>query len=87
MTRLYDLSHKDLIRLTCNKCAHTREIPSRFLAAICGEELTLISIERRLRCKICSNRVNNKLETLLGQVDPQGDYLTYREPDNLRRPT
>ena len=87
MTRLYDLSHKDLIRLTCNRCGHTREIPSRFLAAICGEELTLNSIQSRLRCKKCSNRINIKLETLFGQVDPQGDYLTYREPDNIRKPS
>lgn len=77
MTRLYELSHKDLIRLTCNQCSHVREIPSRFLAAICGEELLLKNIEQRLCCKVCRNTKANKLEVLFNQVDPQGDYLAY----------
>jgi RNase P subunit RPR2 len=86
MTRLNQLSHKDLIRLTCNQCGHIREIPSRFLAAIVGEEMTLSSIQRRLRCKACGSNKASKLEVLYNQVDQQADYLAYREPDNLRKP-
>ncbi len=83
MTRLNQLGANDLIKLTCGGCGRNRNLPALFLAALCAEHLTTYAIRRRLRCKTCGHRGDNKLEIMYGQVDPQGEYFTYRDDSNL----
>jgi len=83
MTRLDQLSNKDLIRMTCGGCGRVRDIPALFLAAICGEHLQTTQIRGRLRCRECGHRGANKLDVLYGQTDPQGEYYIYREPSSI----
>lgn len=83
MTRIDQLGPNDLIKLTCGDCGRDRNLPALFLGALCGERLTTYAISRRLRCKECGHRGANKLEILHGQVDPQGEYFTYRDDKYL----
>lgn len=83
MTRIDQLDANDLIKLTCGGCGRSRNLPALFLGALCGEHLTTSIIRRRLRCKACGHRGNNKIEVLHGQVDPQGEYFTYRDDSYL----
>ncbi|MBX8803404.1 hypothetical protein HBA92_22070 [Ochrobactrum sp. MR28] len=83
MTRIDQLGANDLIKLTCIACDRNRKLPALFLGALCGEQLTINAISRRLRCKECGHRGGNKLEVLQGQVDPQGEYFTYRDDSYL----
>ncbi|WOC14963.1 hypothetical protein [Pseudochrobactrum sp. MP213Fo] len=79
MPRLLDLDTLDLIRMTCSGCNRTRELPARFMAVCCGEEISISEIKHRLRCNDCGHRDNNKVEVLYGKVDMNGDYFVYQE--------
>lgn len=85
MATLACLSHLDLLRITCGGCGRTREIPSRFMAMMCGEEVHMNALPYRLRCHVCQYRGNTKVEILAGQVDINGEYFVYHDDRVSRR--
>lgn len=86
MPTLCRLSHLDLLRITCGGCGRMREIPSRFMAMMCGEEVRVSTLPYRLRCHVCSYRGKTKVEILADQVDIGGSYFVYHDDSGLKRP-
>ena len=85
MPTLRSLSHLNLLRLTCGGCGRVRDIPSRFMAMMCGEETEILTMPRRIRCHVCGYRGISSVDILSGQVDLQGSYFIYQEDDGMRR--
>ena len=85
MATLSNLSNLVLLRITCGCCGRTREIPSRFMAMMCGEEVHMNALPYRLRCHICQYRGNTKVEILAGQADMNGEYFVYQHDRVSRR--
>ena len=56
MSTLRSLSHLDLLRLTCGGCGRVRDIPSRFMTMMYGENTDINTLPNRLRCNVCSYR-------------------------------
>lgn len=54
MTSLSNLSHLDLLRIICGDCGRTREIPSRFMAMMCGEEVHMTALRYSIICAAMS---------------------------------
>lgn len=79
MPTLRSLSHLDLLRLTCGGCGRVRDVPSRFMAMMCGEDTEILTMPRRMRCQVCSYRGTSSVDILAGQVDLQGEYFRYSE--------
>lgn len=84
MTQLNKLDPMDLVRMTCGKCERVRDMPSRFMAIACGEYTVVTELAHRLRCNVCQNRRNNKIDILVGQVDMRGEYFAYRDDSALK---
>jgi|GEM_PF-2459789 len=85
MPTLRSLSHLDLLRLTCGGCGRVRDVPSRFMAMMCGENTDINTLPNRLRCHVCSYRGTSSVDILAGQVDLQGEYFVYQENSGMRR--
>lgn len=64
MGTLTNLSHLDLLRITCGGYRRTREIPSRFMAMMYGEEAQLSTLPYRLRCHTYRYHGKTKLKSL-----------------------
>lgn len=79
MATLISLSHLDLLRITCGGYRRTREIPSRFMAMMYGEEAQLSTLPYPLRCHAYCYHGKTKVEILAGQVDINGEYFVYIE--------
>lgn len=77
MAILISLSHLDLLRISCGGYGRTREIPSRFMAMMYGEEAQLSTLPYRLRCHVCRYHGKTKVEILVGQIDINGEYFVY----------
>ncbi len=76
---LRSLSHLDLLRLTCGGFGRVRDVPSRFMAMMCGEETEILTMSRRLRCPTCDYRGTSSMDVLANQVNLQGEYFRYSE--------
>lgn len=86
MPTLCSLSPLDLLRITCGGCGRIREILSRFMAIMCGEEVKIHTLSHRLRCHVCNFRGNTEVEILAGQVDLCGEYFVYHDDSDSKRP-
>lgn len=85
MTTLAGLSHLDLLRISCGGGGRTREVPSRFMAMMCGDEVHMNALPCRLRCHVCRYRGNTNVEILGGQVNINGEYFVYHDDRVSRR--
>ena len=85
MPTLCSLSHLDLLRFTCGGCGRVRDIPSRFVAMMCGEDTEVSTLPHRLRCHVCNYRGICSVDILAGQVNLNGEYFAYQEDNGMRR--
>lgn len=57
--RLRDLRSWHMLAVICFSCRHQATLPPDQLRRRFGEQASLASLERRLRCKRCGNRLHN----------------------------